>query len=260
MNRLGTALTPVDLAPVSRAPPRAEPGAQSGDLRQTGRASSGDRLPAPRVRERRGASFVAARSHSMSSRTSSFRPTTATSWTPIANSDHYATLYPGSTPAQHVSLAPFGWVDLAVGQTVRFGVGLARFAGTGTSVTAGCSLAVQIGIATPDRPRSIRSRRHAASAAHPTTTAPRRRRFRLCDPDRYGRIARHVDRSAPADPIRVACVLGTRPEVVKMAPVIHALARLRAFRADAGQHRPASRAALPRRWRCSTCVPTSRST
>jgi hypothetical protein len=28
---------------------------------------------------------------------------------------------------------------------VRFGVGLTRFAGTGTSVTAGCSLAVQIG-------------------------------------------------------------------------------------------------------------------
>lgn len=44
---------------------------------------------------------------------------------------------------------------------------------------------------------------------------------------------------APA-PIRVACVLGTRPEVVKMAPVIHALTASRHFApalVNTGQHR-----------------------
>lgn len=44
---------------------------------------------------------------------------------------------------------------------------------------------------------------------------------------------------APA-PIRVACVLGTRPEVVKMAPVIHALAaspRFTPVLINTGQHR-----------------------
>ena len=41
-------------------------------------------------------------------------------------------------------------------------------------------------------------------------------------------------------PIRVACVLGTRPEVVKMAPVIHALAASQRFApalVNTGQHR-----------------------
>jgi UDP-N-acetylglucosamine 2-epimerase (non-hydrolysing) len=46
--------------------------------------------------------------------------------------------------------------------------------------------------------------------------------------------------SAPAVPIRIACVLGTRPEVVKMAPVIHALAGSARFApslVNTGQHR-----------------------
>ena len=48
-----------------------------------------------------------------------------------------------------------------------------------------------------------------------------------------------VNGPAPV-PLRVACVLGTRPEVVKMAPVIHALAGSRRFApllVNTGQHR-----------------------
>ena len=49
-------------------------------------------------------------------------------------------------------------------------------------------------------------------------------------------------RNGPASPapIRIACVLGTRPEVVKMAPVIHALAaspRFAPILVNTGQHR-----------------------
>jgi hypothetical protein len=144
MNRLGTALTPVDLAPVSAAATVLDPslnpvicvtpapGFVVTGFPRRAYVNGAAHLSSPAVALDVLANVVVSTNN-------------GASWSQIANSDHYASLYPGSTPAQHVSLAPFGWIDLTVGQTVRFGVGLTRFAGTGTSVTAGCSLAVQIG-------------------------------------------------------------------------------------------------------------------
>ena len=67
------------------------------------------------------------------------------SWTPLANTDHYATLYPGSSPGNHVALAPFGWINLNVGQTVRFGLQVGRFDGGTSNVTASCNVSAQVG-------------------------------------------------------------------------------------------------------------------
>ena len=144
MNRLGTALTPVDLAPVSAAAAVVNPtlnpvicvtpgpGFVVTGFPRRAYVNGAVHLSSPAVALDVLANVVISTNN-------------GGSWSQIANSDHYAALYPGSTPPQHVSLAPFGWIDLTVGQTVRFGVSLTRFAGTGTSVTAGCSLAVQIG-------------------------------------------------------------------------------------------------------------------
>lgn len=144
MNRLGTALTPIDLAPVTAAAAVVDP-SLNPILCATpvpGFAATGF----PRRAYVNGAVHLSAPTVALDVLANVLVSTNnGASWTPIANSDHYASLYPGSTPAQHVSLAPFGWVDVAVGQTVRFAIGLTRFAGTGTSVMAGCSLAVQIG-------------------------------------------------------------------------------------------------------------------
>ena len=64
-------------------------------------------------------------------------------WTPIPNSDQFATLYAGATPGNYATLAPFGAVDLNVTQNVRFGVQLGQFAGSGT-VSAACQNRVQL--------------------------------------------------------------------------------------------------------------------
>jgi hypothetical protein len=144
MNRLGTALTPVDLAPVSAAAAVLNPTLNPVICATPapGFAVTGF----PRRAYVNGAAHLSSPTVALDvSAVVLISTNNGALWTPITNSDHYASLYPGSTPAQHFSLAPFGWVDLAVGQTVRFAVGLSRFAGTGTSVTAACSLAVQIG-------------------------------------------------------------------------------------------------------------------
>ena len=60
-------------------------------------------------------------------------------------------------------------------------------------------------------------------------------------------------------PARVACVLGTRPEAVKMAPVIAALRARPALRAGRRQHRPAPRAARRDDGAVRLCGRTSRS-
>ena len=144
MNRLGTALTPVELAPVSAAPVAVDPttnpvlcatpapGFAVPDFPRRAYVTGAAHLSSPPVAIDVMANVLISTNN-------------GATWTQIANSDHYGTLYAGSTPPQHVSLAPFGWVDIAVGQTVRFAIGLARFAGSGTSVTAGCNLSVQIG-------------------------------------------------------------------------------------------------------------------
>jgi hypothetical protein len=64
-------------------------------------------------------------------------------WTAVANSDQYATLYAGATPPDQSTLAPFGSVDLNVGQAVRFGIRLTLEAGSGT-VNVACSTRAQI--------------------------------------------------------------------------------------------------------------------
>ncbi len=144
MNRLGVALTPIELTPVNAAAVAVNP-TLNPVLCATpdpGYAVTGF----PRRAYVNGAAHLSSPTVGVDILANVLISTNnGASWSPIANSDHYASLYPGSTPAQHVSLAPFGWVDLAVGQTVRFAVGVTRFAGTGTSVMAGCSLSVQIG-------------------------------------------------------------------------------------------------------------------
>ncbi len=148
MNRLGTALTPIDLDPVIAAPavldptldplicPTAAPGFAVSGFPRRAFVNGAVHLSSPTV------------AVDIVSRVVMSTDNGAT-WTQIAHSDHYATLYPGSTPAQHVSVAPFSWVDLDVGETVRFGITLGRFAGTGTAITAACTLAVQIGNRNP---------------------------------------------------------------------------------------------------------------
>lgn len=144
MNRLGTALTPIDLAPASAAGavlnptlnpvvcPTAAPGFAVTGFPRRAYVNGAAHLSSPNAAVDIVASIVMSTNN-------------GASWTGVANTSHYATLYSGATPAQHVSLAPFGWVDLAVGQTVRFGIGITRFAGTGTGITIACDLAVQIG-------------------------------------------------------------------------------------------------------------------
>jgi hypothetical protein len=146
MNRLGTALTPIDLAPVNAAPAVVNPTLNPVVCPTPGPGFAVAVTSFPRRAYVSGAVHLSSPAVALDVVANVLVSTNnGASWTPIANSDHYAALYPGSSPAQHVSLAPFGWVDVAVGQTVRFGIGLSRFDGAGTSVTAGCNLAVQIG-------------------------------------------------------------------------------------------------------------------
>jgi hypothetical protein len=90
-------------------------------------------------------------------------------WTPVANGDQYTTLYAGATPPDQSTLAPFGSVDLNVGQTVRFGIRLSLEAGSGT-VNVACSTRAQIanrnGTSTPfdAAPSAFVERPHAGVA------------------------------------------------------------------------------------------------
>jgi hypothetical protein len=146
MNRLGTALTPIDLAPVTAAAAVVDPTLNPVLCATPAPGFAVAATSFPRRAYVNGAVHLSSPAVALDVIASVLVSTNnGASWAQIPNSDHYATLYPGSVPAQHVSLAPFGWIDVAVGQTVRFAIGLTRFAGTGTSVTAGCSLAVQIG-------------------------------------------------------------------------------------------------------------------
>ena len=62
---------------------------------------------------------------------------------PITGAVRDASLYPGGSPGNYVSLTPYGCEDFDPGQTVRFALVIAQFAGTG-NVTAGCNLFAQI--------------------------------------------------------------------------------------------------------------------
>jgi hypothetical protein len=144
MNRLGNALTPVDLPQVFAFPAAVDttslqpvlcPMTQShvvAGFPRRAYVSGAAHLSAP------AAAVALAARILMSTDNGAF-------WLPLPGSDHTATLYPGSTPPQAISLAPYTWVDLEVGQSVRFAVGLARVGGSGTTLTASCNLSVQIG-------------------------------------------------------------------------------------------------------------------
>jgi hypothetical protein len=145
MNRLGTALTPIDLAPVTAAAVSVNPTLNPVLCPTPMPGFVVAATSFPRRAYVNGAVHLSSPNVALDVLANVLVSINGASFTPISNSDHYASIYPGSAPAQHISLAPFGWVDVAVGQTVRFAIGLSRFAGTGTSVMAGCSLAVQIG-------------------------------------------------------------------------------------------------------------------
>jgi len=144
MNRLGNALTPVDLPQVFAFPATVDttslqpvmcPMIQShvvAGFPRRAYVTGAAHLSSP------AAAIAVAARILMSTDNGAF-------WLPLPGSDHVATLYPGSNPPQAISLAPYTWVDLEVGQSVRFAVGLARVGGSGTTMTASCSLSVQIG-------------------------------------------------------------------------------------------------------------------
>jgi hypothetical protein len=62
-------------------------------------------------------------------------------WTPFGNV-YYQSVYAGAAPANDVGLSVQALLDLAAGQTYRFGVVLQRAAGTGTNVNPFCTLRV----------------------------------------------------------------------------------------------------------------------
>ena len=142
LNRMGTALTPVTLTPgtAAAAPVNLNAGpilCQTSAYAVTGfprrayvQGITNLSSPAP--------SGVDVMAQVVMSTTG------GTSWTPIANTDQYATLYPGATPGNHVALAPFGWVDVNVGETVRFGLQVGRFDVGTSNVTASCRVSAQV--------------------------------------------------------------------------------------------------------------------
>ena len=76
--------------------------------------------------------------------TLAFSTDAGATWTTLANTDKYATLYPGATPGNDVTFGTGGFVSLNVGTTYRFGVRFARLAGTGTTVGIYCQQRVQV--------------------------------------------------------------------------------------------------------------------
>ena len=147
LNRLGVALTPIEMTPVSvAAAPRnlASPIVlcQTADFAiPTANVAPG---PYPRRAYVQGAAHLSVPTAGVDVQASlQFSTNGGASWTPITGAIEYASLYTGGSPGNHVSLSPYGWADFGPGQTVRFAIVLAQFAGTG-NVTAGCNLFAQI--------------------------------------------------------------------------------------------------------------------
>ena len=257
MNRLGVALTPVDLAPVNAAAVVDQPDAQSGAVRDAcPRFRCRRDVSASRLRERCRASFVARRSRSTSSRTFSYRPTTARRGPRSQTATTTRRCTPDRRLPQHVSLAPFGWVDLAVGADralrasgSRASPARARASWPAATLPSRSAIATRpvVSLSTPERVQRV-------DLSHDGAGWRRRRLW-------TGSMCQNRPRCRPV----AAPALDSR----RMRPRHAARSRedgagdprargVGALRAGAGQHRPASRAALRRRWRCSTCVPTFR--
>jgi hypothetical protein len=140
INRLGAALTPVELKATEAPAPRVLPDnpviCTTSDFVVTGfprRAyvNAAARLSVPTNNVVVGA-------------WAAFSTDAGANWSPVPASFQMATLYAGATPGNHATLAPFGYVDLNVGQSARFGVQLGPFGGPGNIVTTGCQNLVRI--------------------------------------------------------------------------------------------------------------------
>lgn len=142
LNRLGTALTPVNLTPGMAAAAPVNLNAGPILCQTSGYAVTGF----PRRAFVQGITNLSSPTPSGVDVMSQVVMSTngGTTWTPIANTDQYATLYPGATPGNHVALAPFGWIDVDVGQTVRFGLQVGRFDVGTSNVTASCQVTAQV--------------------------------------------------------------------------------------------------------------------
>ena len=141
LRRLGDAMTPVDLTPVVGGPTAGVTPATNPVL-----CATPDYLVSsfPRRAYVNTAAILSSPSGNIDVRAHVVYSTDAgTSWTFVPSSDQYATLYVGATPVNHVTVAPFGALDLNVAQSVRFGVQLEQFLGSGT-VTVSCQNRVQL--------------------------------------------------------------------------------------------------------------------
>lgn len=140
LKRLGEALTPFDLAPVTAAGSTVTPGPNQRICVTPDYAVTAF----PRRAYVNAAAVVSAPTAGIDVKVDlQFSVNGGTTWTALNGSDQYAMLQNGLTPADRATLAPFGAVDLNVGQTVRFAVRIDNFGGSG-NVTAGCHNRVQI--------------------------------------------------------------------------------------------------------------------
>lgn len=143
LNRLGTALTPVDLAPAVSGPVAGISPVSSPILCPTADFTNAA-TSFPRRAVINAAAILSGPSANIDVSARIVYSTDAgVTWTAIGNSDQYQILRTGLTPVDHATLNPFGAVDINVGQMMRFGIRLNQFAGSGT-ITAACTTLVQI--------------------------------------------------------------------------------------------------------------------
>ena len=143
LNRLGTALTPVDLAPAVAAPVVGISPAGNPVLCPTADFTNAA-TSFPRRAVISAAAILSGPTANIDVRARIVYSTDAGStWNVIGNSDQYQILRAGLTPVDHATLNPFGAVNINVGQAMRFGIQLGQFAGSGT-ITAACTTLVQI--------------------------------------------------------------------------------------------------------------------
>ncbi|MDH5286932.1 MAG: hypothetical protein OEX23_09905 [Betaproteobacteria bacterium] len=143
LNRLGTALTPVDLAPAVSGPVAGISPAGNPILCQTADfANAATSFPRRAVINGAAILSIPTANIDVSARIV-YSTDAGTTWTAINNSDQYQILRTGLSPADHATLNPFGAVDINVNQSMRFGIRLGQFAGSGT-ITAACTTLVQI--------------------------------------------------------------------------------------------------------------------
>lgn len=143
LNRLGTALTPVFLTGVSDLPTTTNISGASGvvacqtaDYPVTG-------FPRTAVLDSWNTVYGPDAGIDVQG-TLAVSTNGGTTWSTLANTDKYMTLYPGATPGNDVTFATGGFTALNVGTTYRFGVRFTRLTGSGTTVGIYCQQRVQV--------------------------------------------------------------------------------------------------------------------